>query len=75
MAIGFLVPVVLADPLELQRDVYYAVYVAAVAALFGGWARDTGQSVRAMVARHPRATRAPPPCSARPSPGSASSSR
>ena len=52
---SFLVPFVLADQLELQRDVYYGVYALAVIALFGGWARDTGQSLRAMCARRWRA--------------------
>jgi hypothetical protein len=51
MAVGFLVPYVLADRIGLQRDVYYGVYAAAVAALFVGWARDTGQSLREMCAR------------------------
>ena len=52
MAGAFLVPFVVADALGLQRDLYYALYVAAVIGLFVGWARDTGQPLRAMVARH-----------------------
>jgi hypothetical protein len=56
MAVAFLVPFVLADRLELTRDVYYGIYAAAVAALFVGWARDTRQSLRAMVTRRPRLT-------------------
>jgi hypothetical protein len=51
MAVAFLVPYVLADRIGLQRDVYYGVYAAAVAALFVGWAQDTGQSLREMCAR------------------------
>jgi hypothetical protein len=51
MAVAFLVPFVVADALGLQRDLYYALYVAAVIGLFVGWARDTGQSLRAMFAR------------------------
>jgi hypothetical protein len=51
MAMAFLVPFVLADKLELTRDVYYGVYVAAVVALFVAWARDTEQSLREMVTR------------------------
>jgi len=51
MAVAFLVPFVLADQLALQRDVYYAVYIVAVVGLFVGWARDTGQSLREMIAR------------------------
>ena len=52
IAMSFLVPFVLADQLELQRDLYYGVYCAAVAALFVAWSRDTGQPLREMCARH-----------------------
>src|SRR5688500_1240091 len=48
---SFLVPFVLADQLGLQRDLYYGVYITFVAALFVGWAHDTGQPLRALVAR------------------------
>lgn len=48
---SFLVPFVLADQIGLQRDLYYSVYIAFVAALFVGWTRDTGQPLRALVAR------------------------
>ena len=51
MAGSFLVPFVVADQLGLQRDVYYAVYVAAVVGLFAAWAHDTRQPLRAMLAR------------------------
>jgi len=51
IVMSFLVPFVLADRLDLQRDVYYGVYIAAVAGLFLAWARDTGQSLRDMCAR------------------------
>ena len=51
MVLAFLVPYVLADRIGLQRDVYYGVYAAAVVALFVGWSRDTGQSVREMCTR------------------------
>ena len=44
----------LADQLELQRDLYYGIYMAAVAWLFVAWARDTGQPLR--DARAPMAT-------------------
>ena len=52
IAMSFLVPFVLADQLELQRDIYYGIYSAAVVALFVQWSRDTGQSIREMCARH-----------------------
>lgn len=51
IVVSFLVPFVLADRLDLQRDVYYGFYIAAVAGLFLAWARDTGQSLRDMCAR------------------------
>jgi hypothetical protein len=51
MAVAFLVPFVVADQLGLQRDIYFFVYVAAVAGLFLGWARDTGQSLHEMFTR------------------------
>jgi hypothetical protein len=52
LAFGFLVPFVLADTLELQRDVYYGIYAAAVAGFVALWARSTGISLRAAAARH-----------------------
>jgi hypothetical protein len=51
MAVAFAVPFLLADQIGLQRDLYYALYVSAVLGLFVGWARDTGQPLREMVAR------------------------
>jgi len=51
MVVAFLVPFVVADQLGLQRDLYLAVYVAAVIGLFWGWARDTGQSLRETLMR------------------------
>jgi hypothetical protein len=51
LAIGFLVPFVFADVLEIQRDVYYGIYGGIVTALFAAWARSTGQPVRELVAR------------------------
>jgi xanthine/uracil permease len=51
MVVAFLVPFLLADRLGLERDLYYAVYVAVVLGLFVAWARDTRQSLREMVVR------------------------
>ena len=51
MAGSFLVPFIVADQLGLQRDLYYAVYVAAVVGLFAAWARDTRQPLGEMFAR------------------------
>jgi len=50
-AFAFLVPFVLADRLDLPRDLYYAIYVAGVAAFFGLWVRATGQSLGEMIRR------------------------
>ena len=50
-ALAFLVPFVLADLLDLPRDLYYAIYVAGVAAFFGLWVRTTGQSLGEMIRR------------------------
>jgi hypothetical protein len=50
-AFAFLVPFVLADLLELPRDLYYAIYVVGVAAFFGLWVRTTGQSLGEMIRR------------------------
>jgi hypothetical protein len=51
LAIGFLVPFVFADVLEVQRDFYYGIYGAVVIALFAAWARSTGQSAHELIAR------------------------
>jgi hypothetical protein len=51
MVVAFLVPFVLADRLGLQRDLYYAIYAGTVVGLFVGWARDTRQPLREMIAR------------------------
>jgi hypothetical protein len=51
MAVAFLVPFVVADRLELERDLYLVIYVAAVVGLFAGWAHDTRQSPAEMIAR------------------------
>lgn len=51
LALGFCVPFVLADLLDLQRDVYYGVYAASVVVFFVLWARATGQSPAEMARR------------------------
>ena len=51
IAVSFALPYILADRLDLPRDLYYGLYGAGVLALFGGWARDTGQSLRVMLSR------------------------
>jgi hypothetical protein len=49
--LAFLVPFVLADLLEVPRDLYYALYIVGVAAFFGLWVRATGQSFGEMLRR------------------------
>ena len=51
VTVSFAVPFVLADQLELPRDLYYGLYGAAVLALCAGWTLDTGQSLRELVSR------------------------
>ncbi len=51
LALGFFVPFVFADLLDIQRDLYLGIYVAAVLGFFVAWTRATGQSIREMVHR------------------------
>lgn len=51
LAAGFAVPYVLADLLEVHRDLFYGMHALAVVMLFVGWARSTGQSIAAMARR------------------------
>jgi len=51
LALGFVVPFVFADRLDVQRDLYYGIYAASVAVFFVLWARATGQSLAEMVRR------------------------
>jgi hypothetical protein len=51
LALGFLVPFVLADRLAIPRDLYYGIYAAVVTAFFALWARSTGQSIARLVRR------------------------
>lgn len=51
VVVSFLIPFVLADTLELQRDLYYGMYGAAAIGLFVAWIRDTGQSPRQLCSR------------------------
>jgi hypothetical protein len=51
LVMGFAVPFVFADVLQLPRDLYYGIYIAAVLLLFLSWARATGQRFNGMVRR------------------------
>lgn len=48
---AFLVPFVLADVLELQRDLFYGMYAVSVVALFALWARATQYDLVASLRR------------------------
>lgn len=50
-AVAFAVPFVLADLLEIHRDVFYGLYAIAVLGLIGSWARSTGYDLEAAVRR------------------------
>src|SRR6476646_9612090 len=50
--VGFAVPFLFADVVQLPRDLYYGVYIATVLVFFGLWARATGQRLDLMVRRH-----------------------
>jgi hypothetical protein len=52
LALGFLVPFVFADLLEVSRDLYYAIYAVAVCAFFAAWLRATDERLGDMVRRH-----------------------
>lgn len=52
LALGFLVPFVFADQLEVPRDLYYAIYAVAVVGFLAAWMRATGQRLGEMLRRH-----------------------
>jgi hypothetical protein len=49
--VAFAVPYLLADVLDLDRDVFYGVYALAVIALFVGWSRATAYDLVAAAKR------------------------
>ena len=51
LAVGFVVPFVLTDLLDLNRDLFYGLYALAVAGLFAAWARSTGYDLAAAIRR------------------------
>jgi hypothetical protein len=52
LAVAFATPFLLADLLDLNRDLFYGVYAAVVLALFLGWARGTAYDMAAAIKRH-----------------------
>ena len=51
LVLGFLVPFVFADVLDLPRDLYYGIYAAFVLTFITLWARSTDQQVGALLRR------------------------
>lgn len=51
LALGFAVPFLFADVLELPKDLYYGLYSAFAIGLFVVWAWSTGQSLTDMIGR------------------------
>jgi hypothetical protein len=49
--VAFAVPFLLADRLEINRDVFYGLYAIAVLGLIGLWARSTGYDLVAAIKR------------------------
>jgi D-alanyl-D-alanine carboxypeptidase len=49
LALGFLVPFVFADLLEVQRDVYYAIYTIATVTLIGRWLQAQGRPLSSFL--------------------------
>jgi hypothetical protein len=49
LAVGFFVPFVFADLLEVQRDVYYAIYGIATISLLSAWVRGRDQSTASFL--------------------------
>ena len=50
--LAFAVPFVLADALELNRDLFYGLYALSVVGLFALWSRSTGYDLVAAAKRH-----------------------
>ena len=42
--VGFAVPFLFTDVVQLPRDLYYGIYIGAVLVFFGLWARATGNA-------------------------------
>jgi hypothetical protein len=51
LVFGFLVSFLLADVLELPRDLFYGIYAASVLTFFVAWAKSTGQPFGEMLRR------------------------
>jgi hypothetical protein len=49
LGVGFLVPFVFADLLDVQRDAYYAIYGIATISLLAAWVRAGAQSPRSFL--------------------------
>jgi len=51
-ALAFAVPFLLADVVEIRRDLFYGLYALAVAGLFALWSRSTDYDLAAAMKRH-----------------------
>jgi hypothetical protein len=51
LAVAFVVPYVLTDMLELNRDLFYGLYALAVVVLFAAWSHATGYDLAGAVRR------------------------
>ena len=52
IVLAFAVPYVLADLIEINRDLYYGIYALFTVSLFVAWARATGYDLRSALRRH-----------------------
>jgi hypothetical protein len=50
--LAFAVPYLLADAIEIDRDLFYGLYALSVVGLFALWSRSTGYDLVAAVKRH-----------------------
>ena len=51
LAVAFVVPFLLTDVVEIDRDLFYGLYALSVAGLFWAWSRSTGYDLVAACRR------------------------
>jgi hypothetical protein len=51
LVLAFAVPFLLADVLEMNRDLFYGIYALSVIALYWAWSRSTGYDLRGAIRR------------------------
>ncbi|HEX6662587.1 MAG TPA: serine hydrolase domain-containing protein [Gaiellaceae bacterium] len=52
LVLAFAIPFLFTDLIQVPRDVFYALYVGAVAAFVGVWARETQAPIRSFLTRN-----------------------